>query len=110
MSRTLVWDGDISDDDDEGVAPSTTQDIRNSYDGRGKRELAFSFVNFGTPSLLTVDIWVWNGTQYAKTGQQYIFEEGVENVLYIDAGQWIAVTVDDTDAEQYWVLEVGYVV
>jgi len=110
MSRNIIWDGSTAADSlDVGVVPAGVQVIRNSYDARGKMEMILGFDDTGAGSELGVEVHMWDGTKYSKTGQQFILRDGEENFVALDGGQFFAFVVDAGFAFGAWTLNVGYV-
>lgn len=88
--------------------PSTTRDIVNSFDATAYKNVYLTAdVTGGTNPSLSVEIWLWNGTRYVRTGDDPVLEPGVANLARLDGGGYIAVVPTASGAPTTWDLNVG---
>jgi hypothetical protein len=98
----------ILSDVNPGVAPSTTRDITNSFNGEGSSELSLTFEPVGGSSpVIEVELYVWTGNQYVKTGDIYELEPGEHNFVEFKGGFYLAVEGTPTGSPTSYEVLIG---
>lgn len=105
----IVWQStSILSNANPGVAPSTTRDITNSFNGESSDRLALAFIPVGGSSpLIVVELYVWTGAQYVKTGESYELEPGEHNFVEVNGGVYLAVTGTPTGSPTSYNVLIG---
>lgn len=92
-----------------GVAPGTTKAIPNSFDGEGSDALALVFApTGGTNPTAEIDLYIWDGTQYQRTGDTVILDPAGDNYFEFPGGVYLAVgPATITGAPLPWEIRIG---
>lgn len=108
MGTNITWDGDIIGSAIVSVAPTTTRDIANSYDGTQYETLVLA-LDDGNMAGESVDITVhrWNGSHYSLTGETFTLDNDNDAMVQIGGGFYVAVTGTYTGGGA-WAVQVGY--
>ena len=91
-----------------GDPPGTTKAITNSFDGEGQEKLSLVFHPVGgTTPTAEVTTYIWDGTKYQPTGDQFILDPVVNNFFEFNGGVYLAVAATITGSPTSWEIFLG---
>ncbi len=105
----IVWSATpLIDLASPGSTPGTDPDIDNAFNAAAYAKIwVTSDVTAGTDPSLTVEVWLWNGARFVRTGDVYDLEPGVANLLDLLGGGRIALEVTANGGPSDWSITLG---
>lgn len=106
----IIWEeDDLVSNTAAGSAPSTTLDITNAYDARGKTKVILALEDGNDlTSLAEITEYAWNGTRYVLTGVTATLDNNTQAILELEGGRQYAYAVVYTAGAAAWAIKIGY--
>lgn len=107
---SITWTDDLATDVAPGSSPSTTRDITNSINGESYDAVCFTFSpTGGTDPTAELELYIWDGTQYVRTGDSWVLNPAARNYLEIPARTYMAFDVTVSGAPTPWAVKYGVI-